>query len=98
MLTLPLLLSTAALAADLPVHDGVGGDFALGSQRQFFVGQSYDALQIVVGLFAVEQGTLLIYSNRTYTEQVAGFGSGARHRIGRGMLIDTVTTMLDARS
>jgi hypothetical protein len=71
-----------------------GGDFALGGQRQFYVGQSYDALQIVVALFSVEGGTLVIYSNRTYTDQVAGFGSGARHRIGRGILVKTVTEML----
>lgn len=82
---------TAVLTHRFFIH---GGEFALGGQRQFFVGQSYNALQVMVGLFTVERGTLVIYSNRTYTDQVAGFGSGARHRIGRGILVKTVTEML----
>jgi hypothetical protein len=28
----------------------------------------------------------VLYTNRTYTEQVAGFGSGAAHAIGRKIM------------
>ncbi len=65
---------------------GMRGDAALLVQRQFYVGQSYNSLQITVALLPVKQGTALFYGNRTFTDQIAGFGSGAAHKIGRGML------------
>jgi len=38
---------------------------------------------------------MLVFSvNRTFTAQVAGFGSGRKHRIGRGQVLDTVTARL----
>lgn len=62
----------------------------LGAERQFYVGQSYNSLQIVVGCVPVEQGTIMFYRNRTSTDQVAGFGSGLKHGIGRGQMADTI--------
>jgi hypothetical protein len=56
--------------------------------REFYVGHSYDASQSVSGGFPVSEGTLVLSGSRTTTDQVAGFMSGARHSIGRGMMRD----------
>jgi hypothetical protein len=46
------------------------------------------------GGLAVQGGTLVLYVNRTFTDQVAGFGSGLKHNIGRGRMLDDVTDKL----
>ena len=43
-------------------------------------------MQIVAGLFPVAEGTLVLYANRTYTDQVGGFGAGAKQAIGRRIM------------
>ncbi len=71
------------------------GDHAFIAGREFYVARSYNALHVFVGLFTMEPAdTLVLYLNRTFTDQVAGVGSGVRHRIGRGMLVDEVSAML----
>src|SRR5262249_10879977 len=62
----------------LAVRDGV----AFAAERQFYVGRSYNSLQIVAGLVPCDGKTLVFYLNRTSTDQVAGFMSGTRHGIG----------------
>ena len=66
------------------------------AQRDFHVMHDFDALQIVVGALPFGDGSLILYGNRTYTEQVAGFASGAAHKIGRGMLISEVEKLATA--
>lgn len=56
--------------------------------REFFVGHNYNASQTAGGGFPVTEGTLVLSGNRTTTDQVAGFMSGTRHSIGRGMMRD----------
>jgi len=55
-------------------------------ERQFYVGRSYNCLEFVVGALPVEQGSLVFYVNRTDSDQVAGFGSGAAHKIGKRVM------------
>ena len=62
------------------------GDNFLIAERQFYVTGSYNAEQALALLTPVEEGTLVLYLNRTSTDQVAGFGSGGKHAIGRKML------------
>ena len=72
-------------------------DFAILGQRQFYVGQGYDALQTLVGAFAVGQGdSLVFYLNRTSTEQVSGFGSSIAHRLGGKVMLDEVESLFRA--
>jgi hypothetical protein len=66
----------------LCVRDGV----AFAAERQFYVGHSYNSLQILYGLIPMEGKTLVVYLNRTSTDQVAGFLSGTRHSVGRKMM------------
>ena len=56
-------------------------------ERRFYSGYDYDSLQIVVGMLPMEDGnTALVYTNHTYTGQVAGFGGGAKRSIGTKLL------------
>ena len=66
--------------------------FAVFGERQFYVGQGYDALQGMIGAFSIAEGeSLVFYENRTTTGRVTGlFGSVAR-AIGHMMMIREVT-------
>ena len=58
-------------------------------EKRFYSGYDYDygALQIVVGVLPVAKDrSVIIYTNHTYTSQVAGFGGGAKRSIGRKLM------------
>jgi hypothetical protein len=66
------------------------------AQRDFYVGHSFDALLVLAGCLPLGGQTIVFYGNRTYTEQVAGFASGAAHAIGRKIMIAEVVASLEA--
>lgn len=51
--------------------------------RQFYVGHSYNASQLVAGCLPYRDGAIVFYGMRSSTDQVAGVGSGLKHSIGR---------------
>ena len=55
-------------------------------QRQYYVSTGYNAEQAIVGFLPVDKGTLVIYTNHTSTDQVAGPGGGAKRTIGRRVM------------
>jgi hypothetical protein len=55
-------------------------------QRQYYVTQGYNAEQAIVVFLPTAQGTLVIYTNHTSTDQVAGFGGGTKRAIGRTVM------------
>lgn len=68
--------------------------FSMVAERQFYVSRGYDALQVVVGAFSLGQGeSLVLYTNRTATGRVAGFGSALAHRAGRRVMSGEVTKL-----
>ena len=67
---------------------------ALLTEEQYYVGHSYNSNLIGGGCLAVEGGTLVFYVNRSFTDQVAGFGSGMKHGIGRGQMLSEVANNL----
>jgi hypothetical protein len=67
---------------------------ALLTEEQFYVGHSYNSNLIAGGCLEVQGGTLVFYVNRTFTDQVAGFGSGLKHSIGRGQMLSEVKANL----
>lgn len=79
----PCMILVHNLIEEKPTH-------AFMAQRQYFVGHNFNALQILVGAFPYEKGVIVFYRNRTSTDQVAGFGSSMRHKIGRGMMRDEI--------
>ena len=73
-------------------HDGM----AFAAERQFYVGQSYNSLQILYGLIPTGGKTLVFYVNRTSTDQVAGFPIGTRHSMGRKVMDKEVRKHFEA--
>lgn len=71
-------------------------DMVLIAERQFYVGTSYNSLQTFIGLLPDGDRTLLVYTNRTFTDQAAGVGSGVRHAVGRKKLLSAVTASFEA--
>jgi hypothetical protein len=67
---------------------------ALMTEEQFYVGHSYNSNFIAAGGLEVDGGTLVFYVNRTFTDQVAGFGSGLKHNVGRGQMLDDAVAKL----
>ena len=61
-------------------------DTAVQVQRQYYVSTGYNAEQAIVGFLPVDDGTLVIYTNHTSTDQVAGLGGSARRTIGRTLM------------
>jgi hypothetical protein len=67
---------------------------ALLTEEQFYVGHSYNSNFIAGGCLEVEGGTMVFYVNRTFTDQVAGFGSSMKHGIGRSQMLSEVAANL----
>jgi hypothetical protein len=57
-----------------------------GLRADHYVSQGYNAEQAIVAFLPVDQGTLVIYTNHTSTDQVAGFGGGTKRAIGRTLM------------
>jgi hypothetical protein len=72
-----------------------GKRISLLQQRNFFVGHTMDAMQTLSGLIGQGDEAIAIYANRTYTGQVAGFGSGAAHSIGRKIMSGEIEAALE---
>ena len=61
------------------------------AERQYYVGHSYNSLQILAGCLPVSGGSIVFYSNHTSTDQVAGLASGMRHTLGRNQMRQEIT-------
>lgn len=70
---------------------------ALIAEVRYYVGHTYEGRFIASDCVAVPGGTLLFYVNRTFTDRVAGIGSGLRHGIGRKRMLDEVAANLKVR-
>ena len=67
---------------------------ALLTEEQYYVGHSYNSNFVTGGGLQVEGGTIVFYVNRTFTDQVAGFGSSVKHGIGRARMLSEVAAKL----
>lgn len=74
---------TIVLTQGLFVPDG---DAYLVMQRQFYVSEGFNGEQAVAGFLPAQGGTVVVYSNHTSTDQVAGFGGGAKRSIGSKLM------------
>ncbi len=72
--------------AFLLVHQMVqaGDDFVLTSQRQFYVGHTYESLQMIGLALSVEDGAMIFSVNSVFTDQITGFFSGVAQSVGQG--------------
>lgn len=64
-------------------------------QRQYYVSTGYNAEQAIAAFLPVSAGTLVVYTNHTFTDQVAGFGGSAKRSIGRRMMETKLKAMFD---
>ena len=58
------------------------GDAYVLAQRQYYVSRGYNVTQALAAFLPVEEGTVVVYVNRTSTEQVMGLGGGSKRSIG----------------
>lgn len=65
-------------------------DGALIVDRQFYVSHTYNCQQVMAGCLPDGERSLVFYTNRTSTDQVAGFSSGLKHVIGRNIMKDEI--------
>jgi hypothetical protein len=88
--------STLVLMHEIAAADG---DARAVVQRQYYVSNGYNAEQAVAGFLPVQGGTVVAYTNHTFTDQVSGFGGGVKRSIGRRMMASKLTQMFEtARS
>lgn len=50
--------------------------------RQFYAGHSYNSNQLMIVCLPYLDGSLVFYANKTFTDQVAGFGGSMKRSIG----------------
>lgn len=72
---------------------GDGAHFAM--QRQFYVSATYNVEQALVGFLPVEEGTVVVYVNRTSTDQVSGFGGSAKRSIGAKVMASQLQELFE---
>jgi len=64
--------------------------------RQFYAGHSFNANQLTIMCLPYEQGALIFYTNRNFTDQVLGIGSNVKHFIGVQLARTEVIELLTA--
>lgn len=83
---------TIALTQLLLVPDGEAWIVA---QRQFYVSAGYNAEQAVAAFLPSQAGTVVVYANRTSTDQITGFGGGTKRSLGSKMLASQLEGMFE---
>jgi hypothetical protein len=86
---------TLALTHSLAVPEG---DAWLLVQRQFYVSTGYNAEQAIAALLPAKAGTVVLYANRTSTDQVTGFGGSAKRSIGSKLLASQLEELFQKAS
>jgi hypothetical protein len=64
--------------------------------RTFYAGHSFNASLSGAGVLPVQGENAVFYTNRTVSDQVAGFMQGMRHELGRGMMRDALIESFEA--
>lgn len=84
---------TIALTQVLLIPDG---DAWIVAQRQFYASTGYNAEQAIAALLpAQDGGTVVVYANRTSTDQITGFGGGTKRSLGSKVLASQLETMFE---
>lgn len=75
---------------------GMRDGLAIASERQFYVGRSYNVSETVWGGLPAETGSFVYYHNRTSTDQIAGLGGAVKKSIGRRIMQNEVLGFLES--
>jgi len=65
------------------------------ADRHYYVSRSHNCVQAVAGIFPVQEGALVLYGNRTFTDQLGGFGASAKQAIGRRLMGGKIGALYD---
>jgi hypothetical protein len=68
-----------------------GDDFVLTSQRQFYVGHTYESLQMIGLALPAKDGAMIFSVNSVFTDQITGFFSGVAQSVGQGRTKEDMT-------
>ncbi len=60
-----------------------GDGFLLLSQRQFFVGHTYESLQVIALAVPLEKSVVVFYANSAFTDKITGIFSGVAESVGQ---------------
>lgn len=72
------------------------GDAYVVAQRQFYASTGYNAEQALAAFLpAKDGGTVVVYANRTSTDQITGFGGGTKRSLGSKVLASQLETMFE---
>ncbi|MHC4281253.1 MAG: hypothetical protein ACYSUJ_14040 [Planctomycetota bacterium] len=64
--------------------------YALMADLHFYVEHTYNSTLTIIGCVPYEGGTVVFCTNRTFTDQVTGFGSSLKRTVGRRRIEDTL--------
>ena len=64
-------------------------------ERQFYATHFLNVGQVVLGLLPVQEGTLAFYSNRTWVDKWHGFGTSAKHAVGKKIVQNIIEDLAD---
>jgi hypothetical protein len=71
------------------------GDAYAMCMRQFYVSGRYNVEQAVAGFLPVTGGTLVVYVNRTSTDQITGFAGSGKRAIGRRVMASQLKDLFE---
>lgn len=83
---------TIALTHVLTIPDG---DAWIVLQRQFYVSTGYNVEQALAAFLPASDGTVVVYANRTSTDQITGFGGGTKRDLGSRILASQLESMFE---
>ncbi len=75
---------------------GIRDGRAFATERQFYVGRSYNASETVWGGLPAAVGSYVYYHNRTSTDRITGIGGAFKKSIGRRMMQNEVLRFLES--
>jgi hypothetical protein len=74
---------------------GREGDHIFEYDHRFYVNHTVNSMQAVSVIIPVENGSIVIYANRTYTDLVAGFLGRVARGIGRTLMRSEIYAIVD---
>lgn len=66
------------------------------ARRQFYVSTGYNGEQAVAGFLPVQGGTVVVYADHAFTDQVTGFGGSMKRSIGSSMMSSKLKELFEA--
>jgi hypothetical protein len=75
---------------------GVENESVVTIVRRFYVDQTLNSMQTVSVALPVEEGTAILYANRSSTDLVTGFGSSIAKKVGRMLMRREIGRLVEA--